>query len=404
MFTVSWGNGAEPGVDLTQLPVASGQVPQYSTYDALDVPGMASGAQYNDPLTDVLITKISDSTTPVSNTNHSSDYSSGPLQISQPWGVGGDMYTLKTILGNTGAGYLVDYQLGGTLSNWRAAPVGSDTQFCFSYNPATPQIAYYLDGTTLHRYDTATDADADTGNFPATGQGTLWLQGEANDDWFVSSDNTTVYAFKASDNTKLSRSGGPNFDEPYFEHNGRYVFLVNNDASFPGPYPNIIWDLTDDSIDEFSSIHRVFHSAALYGHWTGEDVDAGGNSDCFRLKASDHALTEFWDMGGYASDYHDAGQWLQPEVTDTEQYFLKTMYQEDNEATSDLLGVLALIRLDGADIRILAHHYSQRDGLGSYFDSYCRSTISPDGFLVMFTSDMNNVGSRGDLFVAELPR
>ena len=60
-------------------------------------------------------------------------------------------------------------------------------------------------------------------------------------------------------------------------------------------------------------------------------------------------------MGGYAPHYHDAGQWLQPSVPETEQYYLKSVENSDTWVTSDVPGQLALIRLDGADIRTVAH-------------------------------------------------
>ena len=64
--------------DLTQLPMASGQLPQYAAYDLLNVGSMASGGQYADPLTGVLVTKITDSSAPYSNTTGTHGYSNGP--------------------------------------------------------------------------------------------------------------------------------------------------------------------------------------------------------------------------------------------------------------------------------------------------------------------------------------
>lgn len=387
--------------DLTQLPVASGQVPMYAAYDALNVPAMSAGSQYSDPLTGVLVTKITDSGTPVGNSSSTHSYSNGPLQISQPWGPDSDMYTLKVLLPDGAAGWLVDYQLGGTLTNWRAAP-GGDLTFTFSTDPSTPQIAYFLAGTTLNRYNTATNSVENTGNFPVSGQGRAWLQQDANDEWFVSATTTTAFAFNRVTGASLTLAGGSGFDEPYFEHGGRYVFLVRNSGTFPGPFINTVWDLSTNTSVEYGSSVRMFHGTSLFGYWTGQDVDTGGDAPTVMFRADDGSQSVGYLPGGYNANYHDSGQWLQPTVPQTEQYYLKSLEAADGR-TSNYQGSNSLVRLDGADTRILNHHYTGRTGSTSYFQT-ARSTIGPDGLLVMFTSDMNRSGSRGDLFIAEIPR
>lgn len=373
----------------------------YAAYEALGVRGMRSGSHYNDPLTDVLITKVTDANTPVSNTTGTHAYSNGPTQISQPWGANGDRYTLHVYLGNEGSPWLVDYQLGGTLSNWRRVPGPNPLGFTFSNDPATPQIAYYLDGATLHRYDASSNRTVDTGYFPVSGQGVAWLQIDAHDGWIVSADGSNVYAFNTTTGARLSRAAGSGFDEPYMEHGGRYVFLVRNVSP---NYTNTIWDLSTNSTTEYQGRVNTFHAASLFGYWTGEDVISGGSSAIHGVRASDGRQIDFWGMGGYDPNYHDAGQWLQPNVPQTEQYYLKSTEDADHWGNSDVPGMLSLIRLDGRDARVVAHLYTNRNGSDNYWQSQSRATISPDGLLVMFTSDMNNAGGRGDLFVAEVPR
>ena len=106
-------------------------------------------------------------------------------------------------------------------------------------------------------------------------------------------------------------------------------------------------------------------------------------------------------MVAYNASFHDGGQWLQRDVPRLEQYYLKSLEAADSR-TSNYQGSNSFVRLDGADTRILNHHYTGLSGTEYYQGA--RSTPSPDCLLVMFTSNMNNAGGRGELFVAEVPR
>jgi hypothetical protein len=61
---------------------------------------------------------------------------------------------------------------------------------------------------------------------------------------------------------------------------------------------------------------------------------------------------------------------------------------------------LGFYRADGSEVRFLAHHYSV--GEPDYWQTP-RATISADGKLAMFDSNMNHLTGRGDVFVAEVP-
>ena len=56
-------------------------------------------------------------------------------------------------------------------------------------------------------------------------------------------------------------------------------------------------------------------------------------------------------------------------------------------------------RLDGSEVRLLAHHYE----LGTSYWSTPRSTVSADGKIVLFDSNMNNSSGRSDTFLVEVP-
>lgn len=65
-------------------------------------------------------------------------------------------------------------------------------------------------------------------------------------------------------------------------------------------------------------------------------------------------------------------------------------------------------RVDGADFRLLCHDYTMLTGyFGGDYWSLPKATISPDGLVVMFTSNMNNQSTTGtdvlDVWVAEVP-
>jgi len=59
---------------------------------------------------------------------------------------------------------------------------------------------------------------------------------------------------------------------------------------------------------------------------------------------------------------------------------------------------IGIVRSDGSDARLLAHHYSASPSY--YADAYAQP--SPDGKVVIFNSNMNGSG-RYDLFVTEMP-
>jgi hypothetical protein len=62
---------------------------------------------------------------------------------------------------------------------------------------------------------------------------------------------------------------------------------------------------------------------------------------------------------------------------------------------------VALLRLDGSDARLVCHHYSL--DAEERYEAMPKATISPDGKLVMFSSNMNDSDGRIDVFAAEVP-
>jgi hypothetical protein len=62
---------------------------------------------------------------------------------------------------------------------------------------------------------------------------------------------------------------------------------------------------------------------------------------------------------------------------------------------------IALMRLDGSEARLVAHHYSL-DAERQY-QAMPKATISPDGKLIIFSSNMNDRDGRVDVFAVDVP-
>ena len=396
----------------TLLPVATGQPRRQSEYDALDVPGLAAGESYPDPVTGVTIYKVTDASSPVENIRGVHDYSEGGPFISLPWGPSQEMYSIYFRLRVSGwEAYIVDFNIEtGAFSNGRSTNVVSvnDLRFAFSNNPNTPRIAYLIQLTsssTLDRYDTETMQAANIGNFPHTFPDQAgWLHQDKDDRWFVAAGTTWgVAAWNSETNVEYTYfpSG---FDEPHLDRGGNYVAIARdrNSPEVPGVVGNIdIMDLSDGSID--ATLDRAqSHIGSLVDYFVYVYPHASkGKRPQRRINADGSNKTDIIVEPDYVgSSGHRAGQWITDNDTGTSQWYVASHY-----AGSTFPGAHAVVfvRADGSDVRFLAHHYSE----GS--DSYRRqphATVSPDGRLVMWTSDMNNPNSgsvRVDVFLAVVP-
>src|ERR1700743_2882411 len=113
-------------------------------YAALNVPAMAAGTALSDTVTGVRTVKITASGTPGA-AQFVPTYSGQGLFISLPWGTNADQYTL-VFQDTVGNGWLVDYQLGGSPTNFRASPsvLGSYSlgRVSFSRKGVNPHIMY----------------------------------------------------------------------------------------------------------------------------------------------------------------------------------------------------------------------------------------------------------------------
>lgn len=469
--------------DLSVLPVANRQLPAFQSYTGRST---AAGASYTDPVSGVRIWRMTGPSTPGAGGSGQHDYSGGPVQISREWGNG--QHTMVTFQG--GSHYLVDFRRGVGFSNWRAFPNTSfQLSFTFSQNPATPRIAYYLNGTSLRRYNTATGQDENTGNFPhsfaaQTGGTITWLQQDKNDEWFVMmpTNASQVIAWNSRTNQTLTRSIAT-LDEPHFEKDGRYVVLVND-----GAVNMYTWDLQTNSMTGNAGRYGV-HVDGVRSYFQAVDPDLGTAPQFYHDPATNRTVETLTAHEMSSELQHRGGQWVQ---TDAElggnllkQWLIWSGYNDgpvsqsgwtlvggqvysatvsflyeqavpgiqsvrqfvagDNtqvarqltrvasqaalvegsfyydagprrvyvwavgggspanrvtpRAPSKAHDAIAFMRLDGSDVRLLAHHYS----VNPVYDAAPKATVSPDGKIVMFSSNMNDSNGRHDVFVIEVP-
>jgi hypothetical protein len=359
---------------------------------------VAGGASYLDPVSGVRVWRATSENYPCAGNTGLRTHDYGDItQISHEWGDGYQTLLIRTC----GEYHLVDFKRGVGFANWRKFAPGahpdSDLAFIFSSNPATPQIAYSVSNGSLIRYNTGANRVENTGNFPKTAWGArAWLQGDINDTWFVA-NNTSQAGCKAwNSQTNVSREKTiPNYDECHMENRGRYVALIN------GGTGTVAWDLQTDTVKPFDPpTGRMFHMASSSGYFTSVDVDSGGGrTPYYRMDPATGTGTLIYDNSRFGYDFsifHHSGNWVYQEGQDDRQWFLISTYGSTEGAF--LKRAIGFMRLDGSDIRFLAHTYNEN---GDYW-MIPRAMVAPNGKLVMFSSEFRRAGG-GDVYVVEVP-
>jgi hypothetical protein len=258
----------------------------------------------------------------------------------------------------------------------------------------------------VSRYNTATNRIENTGNWPwiasASGTSFEWLQNNLNDQWFVGmlNSNHTVVAFRPSDGMQRSftQSGtGLEIDEPHIDRELPYVYLsTSNDAQ-----QNVVGFLETGAtrVPANSSWQSDDHAAPLrgmiagVGHWqrnTNYYYDVLANRTV-EFTASPNTI-------GYPGDWHMAGQWVFNNGSGPGQWFVVDAWGGDFSSAAIRVGMIGIVRMSPFSARLIAAHDSQP----SSYESQPQSTISPDGKLVMWTSNMGG-RARTDVFLARMP-
>jgi hypothetical protein len=334
------------------------------------------------------------------------DYSDGPNEVSLGWGPNSDTHTL--LIGasqGTGNYYLVDFLRGAGFSNYRRLPVQPARDLCFTFSNVQPQIAYIVTGSQVVRFNTATMAVENTGNFPLTVSAFGWLQHDKTDTWFAGllADNITVWAWNSQTNQYLTHYESWT-NEGRLERDGRYIAITNTNSTFR------LWDLSTNTFGPVQSDainYWLGHNADLRGMWVSTDVNASAPFDLDRYVPSGGQIVKsrFYNNSGGAAVHH-SGNWVQSDAdlggTLTRQWSVFSGVENDAfTATAAWKQGIGVVRVDGSDARLLVHHYDLNPAsLDYYADPFAQ--LSPDGKLVIFNSNMNGA-PRYDLFVAELP-
>ena len=383
-----------PTVDPTLLPRATGQAPLAGTYGR----GLAAGQTYTDPLTGVLVLKLTSSSVPNANGGVYHGYSEGGPVISQPW-VGTDGNTYYTAY--LSYGWLVDIRYDTfASSNWRTVPINGEINFAFSLNPATPRIGYYVDDgndKTLHRYNTATNRNEETGIFPyttsAAGTGLSWLQVNLNDEWLVGmlNSNATVIGVRISDGLERIIPAGVNdVDEPHIDREFPIVYVSTNNRA------NIVINLETGAIipeTDPQNIDAADHEAPLRGkvvyiNYTVNGIVSTSRTGNVQIEVQPSPTD-------WSGDWHMAGQWV---FNNPSEYFIMDQFARNGNypIRQGMIGFVSI----GGDVRILVA--SDATGTGYDTGGQVHPTLAPDGKLLMWTSNMNGSG-RFDTFVARVP-
>lgn len=391
-------NAAPPpgaAADPTLLPRATGQRPAAGSYGR----NLAAGQTYVDPNSGATVLKLTSASVPVANGGMYHGYSEGGPNISQPWtGTDGQIYYTAKV-----GEWLVDVRYSAlTTLNWRRVNYDGEIGFAFSLNSATPRIAYVVNGKRVDRYNTATNAIENTGNWPwnvsAAGTGVDWLQSQLNDTWFVAmiQSNSTVVAFRPSDGVQRAfteGAAGVSIDEPHIDREFPYVYLSTN-SSVQNKIVNLETGAYTNPRDP-SGINGDDHASPMRGKivaltWMANgfvSVDYLGN-----VRATGAVNPSPTDWSG---DWHQAAQWV---FNNPNEYFVVDQWRGGGN-NPIYLGMIGFVSL-GGDVRLLA----ASDATGTSYTSggQPHPTLSPDGKFVMWVTNMNG-SSRYDTFIARVP-
>jgi hypothetical protein len=308
--------------------------------------------------------------------------------------------------------YLVDFTRGVGFSNYRQLPVQPRRDLCATFSNVAGQerILYIVTGPQLVRFNAATMATENTGFFPVnlgTTNAWGWLHQDKNDAWFVGAivNNTTMFAFNAQTGQYLTHTDTWGRQEPRLERDGRYVALVGGGG---GPFQ--VWDLSTNTFGPVQTngsngIQYFSHFANPRGMWitVNNQLTAPFSEQRVTVSGGQFVQVPILANSALSGDTHGAGNWVQSDAELGGNLNRQWVYVDGNgtAAWSNLLAwnqALGVLRADGSDARLLAHHYSTNI---NYWD-YPFVLPSPDGKVVIFNSNMLSSG-RYDLFVAEVP-
>lgn len=424
--TLDSGGGGVGAANPALLPIAAGQMSNFAAYQGGT---LAAGQQYLDPVTGVLVVKLSDENTPFANNARGyPDYAEGGPHISQAWEVGGDTY--YTVYLGVGAGpsthYFVDVKHPElTLHNWRQLPnmENRDLMWAWSLNPSTPRVGYGFGmpgRNVLRKFDTGAMTELAEDNFPRSmPEQALWLQNSVNDTWFAFQNDGTKnqYAWNSVTDVLHTWNIG-SLNEGHIDRNGSYLYTISRESHSCDRYGSVniislfrlsdgveiqpspaVTDWPDGCEDELWNTHI----AGLRGRMVTTNPNAGFGSRGRWFydynPATDEVRFHHSEQATFASSGHRAGQWVFDNGDLDSQWYVTSNWGTGGQNHAFFAAVGFVNTDPGQPPRLLAHHYS------SVTDYYTQphATVSPDGKLVLWGSTMGVTGGRIDAFLARVP-
>jgi hypothetical protein len=398
-----------------------------TAYAALNVPGMAAGTAFSDPVTGTRTVKVTDTVTPTAVATATRGYivlyASQGLQIAGPWGTGLNKYTIIFEDFHNNQWWLCDYTLGGTTSNYRTVTI-QGAAGSFAFDRANPGFLWYVDASSnLHYYNTFTNANADYGPFPASWPGVLngWVM--------VNTTNTYATAINTNGSivTSMNLVTGAVTTRTFANMNELYLIygntaFVNNDNGAGGlPASLVMWNVAanttlNSQLPYSANFQKYNHTAPLNGYIASLDTNASP-MQIWRTN-TDATYSNPSATSWYYGQWHLSGHWMQPAVAD--QFMLiSTWYDNPGSWTAAAQYQLAFIRVSDAATFTLGHAYTSQ--IANAFDpasapgasvtadsTYWNlpfASSSNDGKLVLFESNMmtNNTTGHQDIFLMEVP-
>jgi hypothetical protein len=434
-----------------------------TAYTSQNVLAMASNTKFTDAVTGVTMWKITSSTVP-GTSQYCPWYSNLGLAVSQAWGTNLDQYHIAFADVN-GPGWVCDFGPSWSSNpvgayNFRALPSingsATGTSAPFSRMAGNPHIMYILTtGGALRLYNVASSAFVDSSaaslgyssSWPSTGWPwttaiSQWLMINAQETFATANNGNTgdsiVYTLNLTNGTAATVSKaslGGSLDDLYV---GYGKPTTNNCFSGDVPPGNAYSYNLDTSTllpanptlttSNWVGFNGFSHQASLNGYWTAlESNKGGGTMQILKLRgdgtnnaASDILWSKYWGQ------YHMCGHWW-TQGSGTNQYMLISMDWNASGNSSLPSGwastenyALSFVNPDTGNTHRLGFHYSvcgqssgnvaAGSGIGfssapggaSQYYSQAHASISHDGKLVIYGSNMGNQ-ARVDLFVAEVP-
>lgn len=405
------------------LPYAS-TMTDVNTHLALmsTIAALPAGGSYVDPVTGIKVYRVTDiNHGGANNTGCSVQYSTQGLQIGGPWGANNNQYT---IFFNNGAnqGYLVDYTIGGTFSNYRTTPASPGQQ---AFSRVQPQIQYYGTGTHLMKYNTANNHLQNDGLFSPSGMSfvtttsaAMWLMINLTDTWATACCSTSEVLTALNMTTGVQQNiTSAGVDELYIGYTN-YTY-INDDSGGSGATAGYVWNLANNSVTSaglpFGDMPVISHGASMNGFWLATDTTlGGGHMPLYSLyNNATHAQTSTTfsnNIGGtfYWGQFHNSGHWSQN--SGYNQYSLySTIYSSGGGQNQNMDQGIFFCNIASGIMYALCYNFSNSDTSnmshtvgGSNYWAQAHASISNDGRLVIWNSNLQDT-NRLDVYLAEVP-